>query len=265
VNSVRALSDWERRSATTTSIDQSINRSNCGKSFLAKTGIILFALGASWQVATPAGSIVGRVVDASGSVLPGVVIVATAGGEKRTTTTNIRGEYRLDQLPPGRYQARANLAGFAPVTFEAMVAADHITEWNPVLRVVPLRGPEEALLELRGFAERFTGPGWIDCGQHALERPFVSATEEDLKISLTCGLDAARQKKAFMTLKQTQGIDSLIFQGLLGTPDGRTYRFGYDSAPCGGPGCSGRFSVEQCDRPSVARSANLGPEFRCQR
>jgi len=123
---------------------------------------------------------------------------------------------------------------------------------------------EPAPRELRSYVERFTGPQPVDCGQHSLAKPFAEAGSDELQKSVACALSAAQDKKPFWALKQNQGIDSLVFQGILGTTDGVTFRFNYDSAPCGNPECPGRFSIERCERPAVA-SRGGRTEFTCQR
>jgi hypothetical protein len=59
----------------------------------------------------------GAVTDQSGAVLPGatVTITARANGRVFESVSNERGEYRLVGLPPGVYDAKVELAGFAGV------------------------------------------------------------------------------------------------------------------------------------------------------
>src|SRR5262245_47064028 len=62
-------------------------------------------------------SIIGSVTDETRAVLPGVAITATnieTGGQS-SATTDERGQYRLVQLPPGKYKVQAELQGFANV------------------------------------------------------------------------------------------------------------------------------------------------------
>ena len=138
------------------------------------------------------------------------------------------------------------------------------------IAAIPIVGGQDAApalpvpRELRTYVFRLTGADPLDCGQHLLNRPFVGAGSEQLHRSLVCTSDAAKNRKAFWTLKQDQGIDSLVFQGLLGTTEGEVYRFSYDSAPCGGPGCPGRFSIVRCEEPTVITRAN-GAAFGCKR
>jgi hypothetical protein len=72
-----------------------------------------FALPAYAQETT--GSIGGTVVDASRAVLPGatVTVVSPALMGTKTTVTNERGEYFVRLLPPGTYEVRTQMTGFA--------------------------------------------------------------------------------------------------------------------------------------------------------
>lgn len=67
---------------------------------------------------TTGGAIVGVVADSQGGVLPGVTITARNAdtGMTRTAVSEADGKYHLVALPPGRYDVRAELSGFA--TFE---------------------------------------------------------------------------------------------------------------------------------------------------
>ena len=71
-----------------------------------------FAAPAFAQIDT--GVIVGRVVDDSGAVLPGVTVVATQDGTgvAATSVTNERGEFIFPGLRVGLYSVTAELQGF---------------------------------------------------------------------------------------------------------------------------------------------------------
>ena len=72
---------------------------------------------AAGQVLT--GTITGRALDASGSVLPGVdVTIASPSmiGGPRSAVTDEQGVYRFTQLPSGDYQVTFKLAGFKTLT-----------------------------------------------------------------------------------------------------------------------------------------------------
>ncbi len=63
-------------------------------------------------------SIIGQVVDESGSVLPGVVVSASSPAlqaKQVTSVTDARGEYRLVELPLGVYEVTYTLSGFQGV------------------------------------------------------------------------------------------------------------------------------------------------------
>src|SRR6188508_1134264 len=64
------------------------------------------------------GSIIGTAVDETKAALPGVAITATDQDTGRTMTavTNERGEYRIVNVPPGKYTIQAELAGFTTVS-----------------------------------------------------------------------------------------------------------------------------------------------------
>lgn len=102
---------------------------------------------------------------------------------------------------------------------------------------------------LREHIERTTGAGATDCGQlGALPAP-PGDTTRYVDRQITCGADAVRAKKAFWAIQWLPGTDSSICTGLLADREGTTYRFVYDSSPCGGLGCPDRFSLERCPVP----------------
>ena len=65
------------------------------------------------------GSIAGTVVDASGSVLPGVTVTLTLEGggvgSGQTAVSNEQGAYQFTRLVPGTYGVKAELQGFRSV------------------------------------------------------------------------------------------------------------------------------------------------------
>jgi hypothetical protein len=72
---------------------------------------------------TDNAGIVGRVVDESGAVLPGVTVTATSPSlqvPNIATYTDAQGEYRLTQLPQGSYNVRYELPGFQAVAREGV-------------------------------------------------------------------------------------------------------------------------------------------------
>jgi hypothetical protein len=66
----------------------------------------------------------GRITDLNAAVIPGAEIEATLvkTKQKRSTTSDAEGRYRLIQLEPGAYTLRVSFAGFAPQEFTNVVA-----------------------------------------------------------------------------------------------------------------------------------------------
>ena len=86
---------------------------------MRRIGALLFAVAI---VALPGfaqeqrGAIEGVVTDASGAIVPGVVVTAhSAAGATQTTTTGTTGRYNFPSLAPGTYQITAQLTGFTTV------------------------------------------------------------------------------------------------------------------------------------------------------
>ena len=76
---------------------------------------VILSLGLTTSLfAQGTGDIVGRVVDASGGVLPGVTVTATNGATNiaRTAVTSESGDYALTLLPIGVYEVKSELTGF---------------------------------------------------------------------------------------------------------------------------------------------------------
>jgi len=89
------------------------------------------------------GSIEGVVKDASGAVLPGATVDATANGRVSSTTTDAVGVYRFPSLAPGNYRVSANLQGFvAKEVVEVRVALGQVKKVDFAL---PLAGVAETV------------------------------------------------------------------------------------------------------------------------
>jgi len=65
-------------------------------------------------------SITGVAMDESKAVLPGVSVTATdqAAGRTLVAVTNEKGQYLLQNMPPGKYSLQAELSGFSSVVFK---------------------------------------------------------------------------------------------------------------------------------------------------
>ncbi len=84
--------------------------------FLLFCGLALTPSAARAQAVT--GTILGNVVDSTGSVVPGatVTLTHTGTGFTRTVTTDSSGEYAAPSLPTGKYTVTAELSGFKKMT-----------------------------------------------------------------------------------------------------------------------------------------------------
>jgi hypothetical protein len=101
------------------------------------------------------------------------------------------------------------------------------------------------------YLELVAGVGATDCG-----RLGIRANEADLRRSLDCAFEANRRREAFYLVKQDQGIDSSVYQGLVGNLAGAIFLFAYDSGPCGSPECFGSFSLGKCPGPTTTTRGN---------
>ena len=72
-----------------------------------------FAVRATAQDTT--GTISGRIVDAQGLVVPGVIVTATGSQGAKTAVTDGDGRFRVPFLTPGAYAVHAELNGFQPI------------------------------------------------------------------------------------------------------------------------------------------------------
>src|SRR5689334_18591410 len=82
---------------------------------IVMTGLFLVALPATAAAQGTGASIIGRVTDESGGVLPGVTVTATSPAlqvQQVMDVTNEVGEYRLAPLPIGLYEVTFELSGF---------------------------------------------------------------------------------------------------------------------------------------------------------
>jgi Carboxypeptidase regulatory-like domain len=103
---------------------------------LASAVFVAFPAAASAQ-RTTTGTIVGKIVDSSGAVLPGVAVSLKSpealGDFSGITDSN--SVYRVTNLPPATYEIRAELAGFQTVIRKAPVRLNAVTEVDFTLSV----------------------------------------------------------------------------------------------------------------------------------
>ena len=107
------------------------------------------------EAAPSAGvSLRGHVSSADGHDLAGATVTLAEAG--RMVETSEQGEFRIDNLPPGRYTVVVRRVGYAPsVTQITLNASD---EWNPVLTATELRLPDVEVTASRRPLATFETP-----------------------------------------------------------------------------------------------------------
>src|SRR4051794_4729436 len=86
---------------------------------------------------TTTGTVIGKIVDTSGAVLPGVAVSLSSPDAlgQFSGVTDSQGSYRVTNLPPGSYDLRAELSGFTSVVRKAPVRLNAVTEVDFTLSV----------------------------------------------------------------------------------------------------------------------------------
>ena len=90
---------------------------------VAMITIITFVLLSGLAAGQENASIVGRITDDSGGVLPGVTVTATSPAlqlAEISVVTDAQGEYRLSELPIGTYDVEYSLPGFQSIRREGL-------------------------------------------------------------------------------------------------------------------------------------------------
>jgi hypothetical protein len=109
----------------------------------------LFRKVAAWLISTvvlltpicaqnPRGSLRGAILDATGARVASaqVIVQAVDSSLRRLAETEDRGEFRVDDLPPGTYRLTVNAAGFAKAQADVSVALGSVREVTVTLRAV---------------------------------------------------------------------------------------------------------------------------------
>src|SRR4030095_2575059 len=116
---------------------------------------LLALMAATAFAQTPTATLSGAIRDASAAFVPGaqVSVTTTESGTKRTTSSDESGRYILTNLPPGKYDVRAELTGFRTAVQNGVVltvggttSVDLTLQVGAVSEVVEVRH-EEPLVE----------------------------------------------------------------------------------------------------------------------
>jgi outer membrane receptor protein involved in Fe transport len=108
---------------------------------VAMAAIAAIALGVPAAAQQTTGSIQGRVLDPQKAAIPGVTVTATsaATGFTRSEVSDVEGVYRLNALPVGTYDIKAELSGFAPYERKGVIVnLGSLTDINIDLNVAGL-------------------------------------------------------------------------------------------------------------------------------
>ncbi len=94
------------------------------------------ALATILQAQNPRGSLRGTVQDPTGARVPSAIIVLRAGDSsmERETSSEDRGEFRLDDLLPGAYRIMVSATGFAPAQAEVSITVSSVREVTVTLK-----------------------------------------------------------------------------------------------------------------------------------
>ncbi len=123
----------------------SFNKKRC---FLYLNVIAMTLLVSPLHGQNPRGTLVGKVLDASGARIPGADVTVSQPNTslKRQAVANGSGEFQIQSLLPGRYQVGAKAPGFSEVATEVDVAAG--TTLSISLTLTP--GPLKQSVEVKG-------------------------------------------------------------------------------------------------------------------
>jgi Carboxypeptidase regulatory-like domain/TonB dependent receptor len=108
---------------------------------IAKVALLSAFLLPGVRAQNPTGSLRGAVQDASGGRVPAARIAVQALGSfiERQAAGNDRGEFRLDDLPPGAYRVSVNAHGFAEARSNVTVIVSSVREITVTLNAATVR------------------------------------------------------------------------------------------------------------------------------
>jgi ankyrin repeat protein len=95
------------------------------------------------------GVVRGTIVDPNGAVIPGAIITLTGDkvSEIRRVISNAEGEYRIENILPGRYIMQVEVQGFAEFTSSVVIPDGNLTTVDVPLNVGPIEVEVEITLD----------------------------------------------------------------------------------------------------------------------
>src|SRR3989442_8525805 len=133
------------------------------------------------------GNVVGVVLDSSGAAVPNVSVTITnnATGIKFTTTTNVNGEYRFNNIPIGKYNLSASAPGFTAATLSNLaVELSKTVTANLTMQVGTVTTTLEVTEATATIDTTTAQVGTTVTERQALELPASSLTNGVLNLSL---------------------------------------------------------------------------------
>ncbi len=108
-----------------------------------KPAILLLVLTAAAHAQVASATLSGVVTDPSNALVPGAAVTLTQSGTgfSRSTTSDFRGVYTFDHLPPQAYKIRAGKQGFVPFEVDGVVLqVDQKARYDIQLKLAPMTG-----------------------------------------------------------------------------------------------------------------------------
>src|SRR5688572_16002071 len=168
---------------------------------LSAVALLLLVMATSATAQTLTGTIQGRVTDAQGGALPGVVVTLISSRGQSTQTTDAQGDFRFLGLESGIYEVRTSIQGFKPRNQSNL----EIT----IGKTIDLK----IGLEVGGVTEAVTV-----IGSTAKVDTTTTATDTSISQSLLFNMPISRANAAVSMLNYAPGINSSsAFGGASGT------------------------------------------------
>ncbi len=140
---------------------------------------------------TPSATLVGRVEDSSGAVIPGVSVRVrnTATNQARTVQSRANGEYIIPNLPPGAYDLLAERTGFRPLEQKGIeLEVDQTARLDLRLQVGALSETIEVTAEVPAINTDNAVQGDVITSRELIEMPLEGRDFSDLAF-LVPGVD----------------------------------------------------------------------------
>src|SRR5579863_8414211 len=104
--------------------------------FIQTAALLVLALTPALQAQNSRGSLRGTVQDSSGARVASAKIIAQLSGSsiQRQSLSEDRGEFRLDDLPPGNYHIAITAAGFAPAQADVAITVTTVRDITVTLK-----------------------------------------------------------------------------------------------------------------------------------